>query len=304
MDAGKLARALGWFSIGLGLVQIAAPGWVARLVGVRDDDGNRTLLRAVGGRELGAGAALLTRPQPAGWLWARVGGDAMDLGLLGAALRSEDAERNRVAAATAAIAGITAVDLLAATRLSTARAAQESGAPAADALRVEKAITINRPPEEVYRFWRDFENLPRFMNHLESVRVTGDGRSHWQAKAPAGRSVEWDAEIADDRPNQLIAWRSLDGADVRNSGSVRFSRAPGDRGTEVKVTLDYAPPAGVVGATIAKLFGEEPERQLRDDLFRLKQVLETGEVVRSEGSPDGPRLKQRPAQPMPSASQG
>jgi uncharacterized membrane protein len=295
---------LGWFSIGLGLVQIAAPGWVARLVGVRDDDGNRTLLRAVGGRELGAGAALLTRPQPAGWLWARVGGDAMDLGLLGAALRSEDAERNRVAAATAAIAGITAVDLLAATRLSTARAAQESGAPAADALRVEKAITINRPPEEVYRFWRDFENLPRFMNHLESVRVTGDGRSHWQAKAPAGRSVEWDAEIADDRPNQLIAWRSLDGADVRNSGSVRFDRAPGDRGTEVKVTLDYAPPGGAVGATIAKLFGEEPERQLRDDLFRLKQVLETGEVVRAEGSPDGPRLKQRPAQPMPSASQG
>lgn len=155
-------------------------------------------------------------------------------------------------------------------------------------MHVTKTVTILRPVEEVYAFWRDFENLPRFMYHLELVESLGAQRSHWVAKAPAGKSVEWDAEVTDDRPNELISWQSVGtDDDVRNSGSVRFTKAPGDRGTEVRVDLYYDPPGGKTGAVIAKLFGEEPTIQINDDLHRLKQVLETGEVVRSHGAPEG-----------------
>ena len=169
-------------------------------------------------------------------------------------------------------------------------------------MQAKTAITINRPVEEVYRFWRDLTNLPSFMNHLKSVEMTGDGRSHWTANAPAGRTVDWDAELVEDKPNQRIAWRSLDGSQVSNSGWVSFTPAPGDRGgTEVRVELSYDPPGGAIGKVVAKLFGEEPQQQVTDDLRRLKQVLETGEVVRSEGSPEGTRslrlVSQRPAQP-------
>lgn len=168
-------------------------------------------------------------------------------------------------------------------------------------MRVTKTITINSRPDEIYDFWRDFENLPRFTHHLEFVETNEAGRSHWVAKAPAGGTVEWDAEVTEDRPNELIAWRSV-GAndDVHNSGSVRFTPAPGDRGTEVRVELNYDPPGGKVGSTIAKLFGEEPGQQLDDDLRRLKQVMETGEVLLSPGSPEGigrSVLRQHPAQP-------
>jgi uncharacterized membrane protein len=163
---------------------------------------------------------------------------------------------------------------------------------------VAKAITIKKSREEVYAFWRNFENLPQFMYHLDSVQVRESGRSHWVAKAPAGTTVEWDAEVTEDVPNERIAWRSLPGADVANWGSVEFRRGAGDRGTEVHVQIHYDPPAGTLGKVVAKLFGEEPEQQVGDDLRRLKQVLETGEVVRSEATPEGqgrPYIAQRPA---------
>ena len=134
------------------------------------------------------------------------------------------------------------------------------------------------------------------MSHLESVQADGNGRSHWKAKAPAGMTVEWDAEITEDRPNELIAWRSV-GGQVDNSGSVRFVPAPGGRGTEVHVEMRFDPPGGVLGKWAAKLFGESPEQQVYDDLRHFKQVMETGEVVLSEGSFDGSRIVQRPAQP-------
>ena len=158
-------------------------------------------------------------------------------------------------------------------------------------VKVEKSMTINRSPEELYRFWRNFENLPRIMSHLESVRVTGEGRSHWVAKAPAGTTVEWDAEVYNEKENELIAWRSLEGADVNNAGSVRFQPAPGGRGTEVRVVLKYDPPGGVVGATVAKLFGEEPEQQIQEDLRRFKQFMETGETPTTEGQTSGRSAK-------------
>ena len=168
-------------------------------------------------------------------------------------------------------------------------------------MRITKAITINHPVAEVYAFWRDFENLPRFMNHLQMVETTGGSRSHWTAKAPGGGDVEWDAEITEDRPNELIAWRSVGpNSDVENSGAVQFRTAPGDRGTEVIVSVEYDPPGGKAGSIFSKLLGEDPALQIEDELRRLKQVIETGEVVRSEGSPEGMGrgiLKQHPAQP-------
>lgn len=159
--------------------------------------------------------------------------------------------------------------------------------PAGKGIKVEKSVTVNRSPEELYRFWRNFENLPQFMNHLESVKDTGNGRSHWVAKAPAGKTVEWDAEVYNEKENELIAWRSLEGADVDNAGSVRFEPATGGRGTVVRVTLKYDPPGGALGALVAKLFGEEPSQQIEEDLRRFKQVMEAGEAATTEGQPSG-----------------
>lgn len=289
----RLARGLGWFSIGLGLAQLVAPRAVSQVIGVRDDGNTRTVLRAVGLREIVTGVGLLTRRRPAGWLWARAGGDVMDLALLGSALKSDQARRPRVAAAAAAVVGIMALDVRSGEQLRHRPGAAPSSLPRDRTMRVQKSITVNRPPEELYRFWRNFENLPRFMRHLESVQVMGETRSHWRAKAPIGTRVEWDAEIINDRPHELIAWRSREGADVDNAGSVHFKRAPGGRGTEVRVEMQYIPPGGVIGATLAKLFGEAPEQQVSEDLRRFKQVMEVGEVVQSEAT----ARRRGPAQP-------
>jgi uncharacterized membrane protein len=156
-------------------------------------------------------------------------------------------------------------------------------------IKVEKTVTINKPVEELYRFWDTLENLPRFTRHLKSVKVYDDGRSHWVTSAPMGNSVEWDARITEDRPNQVIAWTSVEGADIANSGSVHFQPAPGDRGTEVKVITTYDAPAGVVGDAIAKLFGENPKQQIGDDLARFKMLMETGEIATNEGQTSGRR---------------
>lgn len=155
-------------------------------------------------------------------------------------------------------------------------------------IRVEKTVTIqNKSPEELYRFWHNFENLPTFMKHLKSVTVLSDTRSHWVANAPLGNSVEWDAEIITDQENQLITWASVDGADVDNSGFVRFKSTSSGRGTEVKVVIEYSPPGGVLTAALAKVFGEEPEQQIGDDLRRFKMLMETGEIATTEGQPTG-----------------
>ena len=151
---------------------------------------------------------------------------------------------------------------------------------------VKKAVTINKSQTELYAFWRNFENLPRFMNHLESVTVYDDTRSHWIAKAPLGYKVEWQAEITDEILNEKIAWRSLDGADIPNSGSVEF-RPTANRGTEVVVHIIYEAPAGKVGALAAKVFGEEPNQQVSEDLRRFKRLMEAGLIMSIEGQPSG-----------------
>ncbi|BCL35221.1 SRPBCC family protein [Nostoc sp. MS1] len=156
-------------------------------------------------------------------------------------------------------------------------------------IRVEKTVTINKPADELYRYWHNFENLPTFMKHLKSVKVYDQKRSHWIANAPLGNNVEWDADILEDRENEFISWASVEGADVENSGFIRFQKAPGDRGTEVKVVLEYNVPGGGLTAAIAKLFGEEPEQQIGDELRRFKMLMEAGEIATTEGQPTGRR---------------
>ncbi|HKG12140.1 MAG TPA: SRPBCC family protein, partial [Pyrinomonadaceae bacterium] len=204
-----------------------------------------------------------------------------------------------LAFATANVLAVTALDVLCAQQLSSGEGEGESGGARKGTTQVKNSLIINRPPEELYQYWHNFENLPNIMHHLESVKVKGDGRSHWVAKAPAGTSVAWDAEVTEDRPNELIAWRSLEGSDVDNSGSVRFEPAPGNRGTIVKVEINYTPPGGALGSLVAKLFGEEPGQQAQESLRTFKQLMETGEVVVSDGAFwDNGYLSQRPAQPV------
>jgi uncharacterized membrane protein len=274
----NMANALGWFSIGLGLAELVAPSKMARLIGV-DEDKNRTMLRAYGVREIAAGVGILSQPRPAGWLWGRVAGDMLDLASLGSALAAGSSNRARVATATAMVLGITALDLHCSRQLSR-DSESDSGS---GKVQVKKSLAINKPIEEVYGFWRDFTNFPRFMKYLESVEVNG-GRSHWKVLGPGGKTFEWDAEIVEDQPNSVISWRSLEGSDIDNSGSVRFERAPGGRGTIVRVDLRYAPPGGVISASIAKLFGKEPGQEIEYDLRCFKQIMETGEVVQSDAS--------------------
>ena len=148
-------------------------------------------------------------------------------------------------------------------------------------IKIERTITIDRPRDQLFAFWRDFENLPRFMEHLVSVRVDTPTRSHWEARAPAGRTVEWDAEIVNEVPNEIIAWKSIRAPDVANAGAVNFSDAPDGRGTIVRVRMDYEPPAGRFGAMFTNFTDEEPDRQIREDLFKLKQLMENGVITAS-----------------------
>jgi len=275
-----LARALGWFSIALGAAELAAPDAMARLIGAPPGSKTIGLVRAMGAREVAAGIAVLTRPHTAAPMWSRVAGDATDLAFLGASHNSEYADRRRLMAATAAVIGVTALDVLCAQRLSSQSPSQQ---PAGSARGLE-SITVNRPIEQVFGFWRRLENLPRFMRYIESVERMGDGRSRWRAIGPGGVTVEWVAETVSERDNDLIAWRSLPDARVQTSGTVRFTRAPGARGTEVHVDMNFRPPAGSLGKTIAWLTSRDPARQLHEDLQRFKQLLETGEIAVSEGA--------------------
>ena len=285
-NAKRLAKGLGWFSLGLGMTELLAPRFIARISGVPEKRSN--VIRLYGLREIASGIGIFAQKNPAEAVWSRVAGDVLDLTSLGLACTSSEANRGRITFATANVLAVTALDVIAARQLSSDNAGVHARA----------SRMINLDPHDVYNFFRDFRNLPRFMKHLESVEELPDGRSHWVAKGPAGMSVEWDAEIVADDPGRVITWRSLENSDVDNAGAVVFEPAPGGRGTILKVNIQYDPPAGVVGATVARLFGEEPNQQLEDDLRRLKQVLEVGEVAVSDATIFGTGyFEQRPAQP-------
>ena len=285
--AEGLAIGLGWFSVGLGLAELSAPRAIARLIGIRPDEDALTVLRTFGAREIASGVAILAEPDRAAWLWSRVTGAAVDFLSL---MQADKTHPARTAAAAAAVLGVAALDVVCAQQLSEAAPRRSTGS--SPDLEVAEAITINRPIGEVYAFWRRFENFPRFMRHIDSIEASGN-RSRWRAVGPAGMRVEWEAELIEDRENERISWRTVENSDVQHYGSVRFAHAPGARGTEIWVHLRYSPPAGKLGRGIAWLFGKDPEAQIREDLRRFKQLLETGEVVLS----DGPSLW-RPAQPI------
>lgn len=281
-DRGGPQRATGLalLGIGLGVAEIAAPGTLAGWVGARDTTRARSLLRVFGVREIANGIGILARPRTATGMWARVAGDALDLAVLAAVLASPRSLRGRAAASLVAIAGVAAIDVMVAKRLSRRSARQ---LPLAAPVHVIRTVTINRPPSELYQFWRDLKNLPRFIAHLEAVESHGR-ESTWRARVFGDHSLEWKAELTDDRLNESIAWRSLPGSLVSNRGEVRFVPAPGGRGTQLTVELSYDVPGGKYSAAFAKLFGQEPSQTVDSDLRRLKQILETGEVMRSDAS--------------------
>ena len=154
---------------------------------------------------------------------------------------------------------------------------------------IARAVTINRPREELYAFWRDFSNLPKFMENIDSITVADDKRSHWVVKAPAGKTVEWDAILIKEEPGRLLVWESGPGADIKNGGQVEFKDAPGGRGTEVHATIVYEPPGGRFGEFIAKLFQKDPGVEARRDLRRFKQLMETGEISTTKSPGAAPR---------------
>lgn len=283
--AESLERGLGWFSIGLGAAAIAAPRAVCWLSGLRSP----TLMRLVGTRELAAGIGILTQRDRAPWLWSRVVGDTFDLAGLSIAL-SRRGSRGRAAVAFAAVAGVTALDVLAALRLTGSRAGRSApGVSGRTDVYLERSIAVSKSPEECYRFWRSFENLPRFMHSLESVQRLDERRSRWVAKGPMAMRLEWTSEITTDRAGEEIAWRTLDDSGAANAGSVRFEAAPAGRGTIVRVSLHYSPLGGALGAALVKLLGHDPQSRIREDLRRFKQVMETGEIPTTRGQPTGRR---------------
>jgi hypothetical protein len=259
-----LAVGLGWFSIALGVAELAAPAGVARFIGVTPTEKTINTLRAYGAREVGAGLAILAQPDRAAWLWSRVAGDAVDLASLGAAMNSPTTDRTRAMFATAAVLGVTALDVLCARQLSAAQAEEDhfysdrrarSGSRLIsqrdNLVRVTEAVTINQSLERVEERWANLESLPQSLRQL-------------------GRSADGSGERA----------------------IVEFRHAPGGRGTEVRVEMEYQPRGGAIGAALAKVLGGDPTGQIRHDLKRFKQIVETGEVVLSEG----PSLW-RPGQP-------
>ncbi len=278
-----LVTALCGASFALGISELVAPGKVAAVAGVDDTDGTRCVIRALGVRECGHGAALLGGPDRL--VWTRVAGDALDMGLLLAGVsRRGRGPRRRGMIAAAALSGIAGADLYAALR--TGREASGRHAYGGRHMTLRAAVTVGRPPEEVYRFWRDLENLPSFMTHLKSVTADGDGRSHWAAAAPGGHTVRWEAQITEDGAGERIAWQSVPGSPIENGGSVEFAPAAGGDGTEVRVRIGYRMPGGRLGKAAAKVFGESPDQQVNDGLRRFKQILETGQVLRSDGLAD------------------
>ena len=157
-------------------------------------------------------------------------------------------------------------------------AQRRSGVPDQTGHKIEKTIFIARPPGDLFRFWRNLENLPGFMKNIESVRVHDDLRSHWVVKGPGGHRLEWDAEIVNEHPGEMISWQTLPGADVQSAGTVRFTPADNGRSTLLRVVLEFHPPGGALGTRVARFFGKDPAGQLDQDLARLKQIIESHDV--------------------------
>ncbi len=292
-DVAQIAKALGWFSVGLGLAQLAIPRQVANLIGLPGDEDDQKVMRVVGLREIASGLGILAQAKPTPWLWSRVGGDAMDLALLRSAMDSPWARKDRVTAATLAVLGITAADLLCSTKL-TAEPNEPYEAGANDDVHVTAAVTVQAPVSEIFAVWDGFQGLPRFMSDAATVQITGDRQSRWTIPGPAGTSLEWDVQITSVVPNEQITWRTAEGGLFAAEGTVRFRTAPGNRGTQVIYDAHFSPPGGELGKKIAQPLAEVLKVKIGSDLRRFKQLIELGEIVHSDDSiVPGPN----PAQP-------
>jgi uncharacterized membrane protein len=259
-DGKALPNAIAALGAGLGVAELAAPTAISRLIGLEPRARTRFVLRLLGARELASAIGIFATRRKALPMWSRVAGDAIDLALLGWALRSERTNTQRAGAALASVAAVTLLDVIA-----SAREQRRQGAPKP----LMRTITINRAPHDVYAFFRDFNSLPTFMHWLESVEETDDLHSRWVAKLPAKQKIAWTATITEDVPGRRISWVSTSGPGHR--GTITFQDAPGKRGTEVHVVMS-------TGIPLAKhIAGSE----IDGDLRRLKQMLETGEVTRS-----------------------
>ncbi|HEX5057788.1 MAG TPA: SRPBCC family protein [Kofleriaceae bacterium] len=271
--ATKLSAGLGWFSLALGTAQLAVPRTLSRLIGIEPSIAASTILRGLGIREIASGLGLLLEPRRPVPLWARVAGDVIDLGLLGIAASSHRTNRVRLAGAMASVAGVMALDVIAAR--GTQRHFEAANRP------VIYSVTINRPVQEVYQAFRDFSRFPQFMDYLASVQELDRVRSRWVAKLPIGGTVEWDAEITDEMPNQRIAWQSVEGSRIKTRGSVIFSTAPSRNSTEVRVEMQLGFTGKAPSTLLAKFFAKP---QIKGDLRRFKQLVETGEVLFSDAT--------------------
>jgi len=274
----KLATGLGWFSIGLGLAELTTPDVIAKIIGVDPDGKTRNTLRFYGARELAAGIGILAQSNPAPWLWARVAGDALDISTMAKAATSGDTSRGKAIFALASLAGVTIADIVCAKQLSgqSQTSSDRSGQTSSD---ISSSIIVRCSAEEVYSFWRNFTRLPEIFDRLESVQDLDNRRSHWRLSLPMGRTLEWDSEVTEDRPNSRIAWRSVSSS-APHTGEVRFEPATGNRGTKVTVRMNWQG----LGSGLGKLFGLVPNQHVNIALHNLKQLLELGEVFKSDSS--------------------
>jgi uncharacterized membrane protein len=276
-----IAESLGWLSVGLGVAALFAPRTIGRLSGLDDKQG---LIRLVGARELASGVGLLSQPNKTPWLWARVMGDAIDLAVLATAHGQTQRGRSRALATAAVVAAITAADAAASLRHSKFR--RDDVAPD---VYVDRSIIVNKTPQECYAYWRDLRNIASFTRGLEKVIPLDERRSRWIAKVPGRADLEWIAELTEDKPGERLQWRSAEGAPFKHAASVSFRVAPGNRGTIVTVGMHYHTPGGSVGATVARFLGPDPFGEVRENLRRFKQLIETGEIPTTTGQPSGRR---------------
>jgi uncharacterized membrane protein len=277
-----IAESLGWLSVGLGVAALLAPRRMGQLSGLDDKQG---LIQLVGARELASGVGLLSEPNKSPWLWARVVGDAIDLAVLATAHGQTQRGRSRALGTAAVVAAITAADVAASLRQSKFR--RDDVAP--DGVCIDRNIVVNKTPQECYAYWRDLRNIAYFTRGLREVTPLDERRSRWIAKVPGRADLEWIVELTEDRPVERLRWRSAEGGPFKHAGSVSFRVAPGNRGTIVTLSMHYHIPGGSVGATVARFIGPDPFGEVRENLRRFKQLIETGEIPTTTGQPSGRR---------------
>ena len=272
------ARALGWFSIGLGLSELLMPEKLARAIGFRR---NPLWLRVMGAREIAAGIGILAAQRPgAGLLQLRVLGDAIDLGLLASAWGPAGRHRDRLSVATAAVVGVTVLDVLATRQLAS---------QAREPLQLHSSIAVQGTPDTIYRRLRELRRLPEYLSHVASIELQGEQGFRLQSDIDFGGGSRWQGRIVEDVPAQRITWELAPESPMRARGQFELSALPGDRGTLLRATLTLEPAAPKLASVLARLFGSAPEQLLMRELRRFKQFIETGEVATTQGQSSGRR---------------